>query len=548
MANQSLISEVIRVEEEKFITTLDTGLNLVEKLTGEASAQGREGLTSKEVFRLYDTYGFPPELTAEITREKGLSIDWEGFQTEMEKQRERARATQKVSVGGTLDLKGELKVKRLPEQTAFVGHKEYSSRSKVRALVTTESSVRSVAEGSEVDVMLDRTPFYGEMGGQVGDSGEISSQKGKVAVTNTIRTPSDVIIHRGKVVKGSISVGDEVKAKVNSARRLDIARNHTATHLLQAALRQTLGSRVYQKGSLVEPERFRFDFSHLVSITDEELKEIQRQVNEWIRQNLRAEAKMLPYKQAIAEGAIALFEEKYGEEVRMLEIGEPAISKELCGGTHVSSTGEIGLFLINSESSIGTGLHRIEAVTGRKANSIIESRLTALQSVAKEVEGPVEEAPDKVKSLISELEAERKRVLSLERELSRRIAEDLLIQSEQVSGVTVLAARVPALTMPILREMGDILRDRLKSAVVVLAAVYDGKPNFLAMVTPDLIAKGFHAGDIINQVAKVTGGGGGGKAAMAQAGGKDAAKIDEALKLVKNVVANKISTSSEGKD
>jgi len=548
MANQSLISEVIRVEEEKFITTLDTGLNLVEKLTGEASAQGREGLTSKEVFRLYDTYGFPPELTAEITREKGLSIDWEGFQTEMEKQRERARATQKVSVGGTLDLKGEHKVKRLPEQTAFVGHKEYSSRSKVRALVTTESSVRSVAEGSEVDVMLDRTPFYGEMGGQVGDSGEISSQKGKVAVTNTIRTPSDVIIHRGKVVKGSISVGDEVKAKVNSARRLDIARNHTATHLLQAALRQTLGSRVYQKGSLVEPERFRFDFSHLVSITDEELKEIQRQVNEWIRQNLRAEAKMLPYKQAIAEGAIALFEEKYGEEVRMLEIGEPAISKELCGGTHVSSTGEIGLFLINSESSIGTGLHRIEAVTGRKANSIIESRLTALQSVAKEVEGPVEEAPDKVKSLISELEAERKRVLSLERELSRRIAEDLLIQSEQVSGVTVLAARVPALTMPILREMGDILRDRLKSAVVVLAAVYDGKPNFLAMVTPDLIAKGFHAGDIINQVAKVTGGGGGGKAAMAQAGGKDAAKIDEALKLVKNVVANKISTSSEGKD
>jgi alanyl-tRNA synthetase len=542
MANQSLITEVVRVEEEKFITTLDTGLNLVEKLISEASAQGGEGLTGEEVFRLYDTYGFPPELTAEIAREKDLSIDWDGFQAEMEKQRERARANQKVSVGGTLDLKGELKVKRLPKQTHFVGYQKYSSRSKVHDLITTESSVRSVAEGSEVDVILDKTPFYGEMGGQVGDTGEISSPKGKIVITKTLRTPSDVIIHRGKVVEGSIFIGDEVEAKVDVARRLDITRNHTATHLLQAALRQTLGSRVYQKGSLVEPERFRFDFSHLVPITEEELKEIQRQVNEWIRQDLKVKAKKIPYTQAIAEGAIALFEEKYGEEVRMLEIGEPAISKELCGGTHVSSTGEIGVFLITSESSIGTGLHRIEAVTGRKAESLIESRLAALQNVAKEVEGSLDEVPGKVKALISELEAERKRALSLERELSRRIAEDLPGQAEQVSGVTVLAAKVPALTMPILREIGDILRERLKSVVVVLATVYNGKPNFLAMVTPDLIAKGFHAGDIINQVAKVTGGGGGGKAAMAQAGGKDATKIDEALKLAKSVVASQISS------
>jgi len=537
MSNQSLITEVIRVEEEKFITTLDTGLNLVEKLIGEASVQGRDGLTSEEVFRLYDTYGFPPELTAEIAREKDLSIDWKGFQTEMEKQRERARATQKVSVGGTLDLKGELNVKRLPKQTDFVGYKVASSpQSKVIELTVKEKPVETASQGDEVDIVLDKTPFYGEMGGQVGDTGEISSQKGKVTVTNAIRTPSDVIVHQGKVTGGSISVGDEVEAKVDSARRLDIARNHTATHLLQAALRQILDRRIEQKGSSVEPERFRFDFSHLASITEGQLGEIQRQVNDWIRQNLKAEAKVLPYKQAIAEGAIALFEEKYGEEVRMLEIGEPAISKELCGGTHVSSTGEIGIFLITSESSIGTGLHRIEAVTGGKAESLIESRLTALQSVAKEVEGSLDEVPNKVKTLISELEAERKRVLSLERELSRRIAEDLPGQAEQVSGVTVLAAKVPSLTMPILRETGDILRDRLKSAIVVLATVYNGKPNFLAMVTPDLIAKGFHAGDIINQVAKVTGGGGGGKAAMAQAGGRDAAKIDEALKVVHKLI------------
>jgi alanyl-tRNA synthetase len=532
--NQILITEVIRVEEEKFITTLDTGLNFVENLIGEAVAQGREGLTGAEIFKLYDTYGFPPELTAEIAREKGLSLDWEGFQSEMEKQRERARANLKSFTPTRASVK-------VNTSTKFIGYEVDSSKARVIALTVTEQQVQAASEGDEVVLVLDRTPLYGEMGGQVGDSGEISSQKAKIAVTNTIRTPSDVIIHQGKVVEGSISVGDEVEAKVDSARRLDIARNHTATHLLQAALRQVVDKRIEQKGSLVEPERFRFDFSHLAPLTEKQLNEIQMQVNEWIRQNLTVEAKILPYKQAIAEGAIALFEEKYGEEVRMLEIGEPATSKELCGGTHVSSTGEIGIFLITGESSIGTGLHRIEAVTGRKGESLIESRLTALQDVAKDMEGSLEEVPGKVKALMSELEAERKRVLSLERELSRRIAEDLPGQAEQVSGVTVLAANVPPLTMPILREMGDILRDRLKSAIVVLATVYNGKPNFLAMVTPDLIARGFHAGNIINQIARVTGGGGGGKAAMAQAGGKDAARVDEALKLVKSIIASQIS-------
>ena len=534
ITNQILITEEIRVEEEKFITTLDTGLNFVENLISEASSKGREGLTGAEIFKLYDTYGFPPELTAEIAREKGLSIDWEGFQSEMEKQRERARANLKSFTPTRASVK-------VNTSTKFIGYEVDSSKARVIALTVTEQQVQAASEGDEVVLVLDRTPLYGEMGGQVGDSGEISSQKAKIAVTNTIRTPSDVIIHQGKVVEGSISVGDEVEAKVDSARRLDIARNHTATHLLQAALRQVVDKRIEQKGSLVEPERFRFDFSHLAPLTEKQLNEIQMQVNEWIRQNLTVEAKRLPYKQAIAEGAIALFEEKYGEEVRMLEIGEPAISKELCGGTHVSSTGEIGIFLITGESSIGTGLHRIESVTGRKGESLIESRLSALQDVAKDMEGSLEEVPGKVKALISELEAERKRVLSLERELSRRIAEDLPGQAEQVSGVTVLAANVPPLTMPILREMGDILRDRLKSAIVVLATVYNGKPNFLAMVTPDLIARGFHAGNIINQIARVTGGGGGGKAAMAQAGGKDAARVDEALKLVKSIIASQIS-------
>ncbi|MCJ7576529.1 MAG: alanine--tRNA ligase [Dehalococcoidia bacterium] len=550
-SNRDSITEVIKGEEEKFIATLDTGLNLAEELMSEALARGRKQLTGEEIFRLYDTYGFPPELTAEIGREKGLSMDWEGFQAEMDKQRERGRSGQKVvylsgHVEGETDVKGRPTVTR--KQTRFVGYQKCNSKSRVRDLITNESSVRSVAEGCKVDVILDKTPFYGEMGGQVGDTGEINGQKGKVVVANTFRGGTDMIIHRGRVVEGSISKGDEVETKVDVRRRLDIARNHTATHLVQAALRKTLGSHVYQKGSLVEAEGFRFDFSHMTPITEGQLREIQEQVNEWIRQNLKVKAKTLSYAQAIAEGAIALFEERYGEEVRMLEIGEPAISKELCGGTHVRSTGEIGMFLIASESSIGTGLHRIEAVTGREAESVIESRLGALQYIAKEVESSVEEVPGKVKTLLSELEAERKKGLSLERELSRKITEDLPTQAEQVNGVTVLAARVPSLTMPILREMGDILKDRFKSAVVVLATVYSGKPGFLAMVTPDLIAKGLHAGDIINQVARVTGGGGGGKAAMAQAGGKDAAKIDEALKLVRSIVASKVSPISEDKN
>jgi alanyl-tRNA synthetase len=551
---QDFITNAIELEEARFSETLSMGLEILDGIMAEAASQGRNEISGKLAFKLYDTYGFPVELTKEIATDHGFSVDLEGFNQEMEKQRQQARKGYKVKVskGGVVEIVGVLKI---PTKASFVGYHNLRHKTSIFSLFVSNNIVEMILEREKASLILESTPFYGEMGGQVGDTGEIISPSGRFSVTNTIAVPPDiitheryVIIHQGYVTQGSLAVGDEVEAKVDSARRLDIACNHTATHLLQAALRQIVDRRIEQKGSLVEPERFRFDFSHLAPVTEGQLKEIQRQVNEWIRQNLKAEAKVLPYKQAIAEGAIALFEEKYGEEVRMLEIGVPAISKELCGGTHVSSTGEISIFLITSESSIGTGLHRIEAVTGRKAESLIEARLTALQSVAKEVEGSLDEVPSKVKALVSELEAERKRALSLERELSRRIVEDLPGQAEQVSGVTVLAAKVPALTMPILREMGDILRDKLKSAIVVLATVYNGRPNFLAMVTPDLIAKGFHAGDIINQVAKVTGGGGGGKAAMAQAGGKDAAKIDEALKLVESVIASKISLSSEGKD
>ncbi|MFP3897877.1 MAG: alanine--tRNA ligase [Dehalococcoidia bacterium] len=544
VANESLIGEVVRVEEEKFIATLDSGLNLVEKVVSGALRQGRRQLTGEEVFRLHDTCGFPPELTAEIAGEKDLSIDWEAFRVQVEKQRERARTRGVVVKPRPATAVATSHGPRVIWSTEFVGYEVTSCEARVIELTSEHEGVETACQGQEVLVVLDRTPFYGEMGGQAGDTGEIRGQKGRVAVINTIRTPADVIMHQGEVVGGSISMGDEVEAGVDVARRLDIARNHTATHLLQAALRHALSSRVYQKGSSVGPEGFRFDFSHIATIGEEQLETVQRQVNEWIRQDLRVEARVLPYGQAIAEGAIALFEEKYGEEVRVLEIGQPPISKELCGGTHVNSTGEIGFFLITGESSIGAGLHRIEAITGRAAEGLVGSRLAALKTVARELEASVEEVPSKVKAVTSELEAERRRALSLERELSRKLAEDLLGQTEQVSGVTVLAARVPSLTMPVLREMGDIIRDRIESAVVVLATVHNGRPNFLAMVTPDLVARGFHAGDIINEVAKVAGGGGGGRAGMAQAGGKDAGRVDQALQSVEGVVAGKALTAS----
>ncbi|MBC8276085.1 MAG: alanine--tRNA ligase [Chloroflexi bacterium] len=540
--NQSIIQEVVETEEERFISTLDAGINLVEKAVDEAVNQGRDYITAEEIFKFWDTYGFHPELTAEIAQGRGLTVDLKGFESEMEKQRERARAVQKFSSDKGVG-KDEATVIYKPEHTSFVGYDKLKASSKVSYILDQESgrSIKSAGKGQKVAVVLEETPFYGEMGGQVGDTGKITADSGQIDVTNTIWSPYGIlgegaIVHLGQVVKGTISVGDSVEAEVDADRRLDIARNHTATHLLQAALRQVLGSQVQQRGSQVHPEGFRFDFSHLKAINKQQLNDIQHIVNESIRQSLTVKSKTVPYKQAIDEGAIALSEEKYGDTVRVLEIGEPPISAELCGGTHVKSTGEIGFFIITGESSIGTSLRRIEAVTGRKAEEFLMKCLLALENVAEELRSSPSEVPDKVKALTAELAAERKRSSSLEKELSRYTVESLLGKTEKVNGITLLAARVPPTSLPTLRDMGDLLRDRLKSAVIVLGTVHDGKPGFVAMVTPDLASRGLHAGDIVKQVAAVTGGSGGGKADMAQAGGKDKGKLDEALELVKRLV------------
>jgi alanyl-tRNA synthetase len=516
---QDFILQVVENEEAKFAETLNTGLELLDGIM--AKAGGRKEISGTDAFKLYDTYGFPVELTREIAADRGFSVDLKGFEREMEKQKEKARAAQKFEVkvgGGVVGISGHL------EATPFVGYGSLNCKSKIISLSVDDKSIDKVKAGQEAVVILESTPFYGEMGGQVGDTGEIRGPTGRFIVTNTVRSQAqpDVIVHQGKVVEGSLAVGDEVEAVVDEERRLDIARNHTATHLLQMALRQVLGEHVQQRGSLVAPDRLRFDFSHLKALSKEQIEEVNHIVNEKIRQNLEVYDEDLAYKEAIEAGAIALFDEKYGEKVRVLKIGKPFISAELCGGTHVSSTGEIGLFHIISESSIGSGLRRIEAVTGRGAEKYFGERLSELQKAAERLD--------------AEVDKERKRVQTLEKELAKKTAESLLAQAEIIKGVKVLVAKVPSSRLEILREMSDLLRDKLKSAIVVLGTVYEEKPAFLAAVTPDLVAKGYDAGKIVKKVAEVAGGSGGGKPNLAQAGGKDKKKLDEALKLVKSLI------------
>ncbi len=536
---KDFILKTIESEETRFSETFTIGLELLDDIMSRATSKGESKISGKKAFKLYDTYGFPVASTAEIAAERGFTVDVDGFEQEMEKQRERAKAAQRILTGEvTLRGKGELKATGtiLKKATSFVGYHTLEHKAIIIGILVDGKSVDSVGVGQEASLILDSTPFYAEMGGQVGDSGEISSRSARFAVANAARIPTDIVVHQGRVTEGSFNTGDEAIAKVDGERRRDIARNHTATHLLQAALREVLGEHVQQKGSLVAPQRLRFDFSHPVALSREEIDRVNHIVNQKIRQNLKAYDEELAYKKALAEGAIALFEEKYGDKVRVMKIGEPVISAELCGGTHVETTGEIGLFHIISESSIGAGLRRIEAVTGRGAEDYIGQALAQLQEIAQVTEATLENVAEKVSGTAGALEMAKKRSQALERELSKKIVESLLTKAEVVKGVKVLTAQLPPTRMEILREMSDMLREKLGSAIVVLGTAYENKPIFLAAVTPDLVAKGYNAGDIVNQVAKVAGGGGGGKAGIAQAGGKDKGKIDEALRQVPEIM------------
>jgi alanyl-tRNA synthetase len=529
---KDFLKKIIRQEEERFDETLKTGLEIIDSVLSKAATKKARKISGEDAFRLYDTYGFPVELTKEIVGKSGFAVDMAGFEKEMEKQRERARASHKFDIargaaGMTkLDVAG----------TEFVGYHTLEQKAKIVRLMIDGKEADSVEAGQEAGIVLDTSPFYAEMGGQVGDTGEIIGPNGRFTVTDTVRMQPDITVHQGQVTKGSLSVGEEVRAVVDMERRRDIARNHTATHLLQSALRQVLGEHIQQRGSLVAPERLRFDFSHLAAMTPDEIKEVQRIVNEKVRQNLRVYDEETDYKKAIDAGAIALFDEKYGDVVRVMRIGEPAVSAELCGGTHVGYTGEIGYFHIVSEGSIGAGLRRVEAVTGRQAEAYIDQRLSRLEGIARSLEAAPDEVPDKIAGLAAELEKERKRTLSLERELAKKEAEALLGRLEVVKGINVLSARVASSNQQVLREMADLIRDKLQSVIVVLGAISEGRPVFVAAVTPDLVEKGYNAGDIVRQVSKITGGGGGGKANFAQAGGRDRDKLDEALRLVRELI------------
>lgn len=530
---QDFILKVIRLEETRFEETLNTGLELLDGIMAGLTESSRE-ISGQRAFKLYDTYGFPVELTREIARERGFSVDTAGFEREMTQQKEKARASHRFELAekGFDNLKKELDLKA----SEFVGYDRLSHRSNLAALVVDNQPVKTVREGQEVDLILESTPFYAEMGGQVGDTGKIDGANGQFLVTDTVRVPPDIIVHQGHVIQGELSVGEEVTAAVDPERRLDIARNHTATHLLHFALRQVLGDHARQRGSLVAPERFSFDFSHLTAMTPPELEQVQRIVNDKIRQNLPVYDEEMSYQEAVKEGAIALFDEKYGDKVRVLRTGRPPISVELCGGTHASATGEIGFFHVLGEHGIGAGLRRIEAVTGRGAEDFIQRRFAGLESIANIVGTDIENVRDRVDDLAAELKNERRHREKLEKELARTRAESLLDQVAVIGGVNLLVAAVPASRMEILRQMADFLRARLKSGIVVLGSVYEGKPVFLAAVTADLVSRGYHAGNIVSQVVKVTGGGGGGRPDLAQAGGKHKDKIDEALRLAKSLV------------
>ena len=532
--NKKHILHVITLETDSFRKTLPVGRGMLENIINKIDAQKGQAkiILGNDAFALHDTYGFPIDLTKTIAAAHGFSVDMAGFEAEMDKQRERSKAAQKYGVAGNATAAAEAGLEGKP--TVFVGYEKTKSHATIVSLLSEGEMIGVVSEGQEASVVLDTTPFYAEMGGQVGDNGEIKSKSGRFTVTDTVKTALGIVVHRGIVVNGTLSTEEAVEAEVNNERRLDIARNHTATHVLQYALRQILGQQVQQRGSLVTPDRLRFDFSHLVAMMPDEIQKVQHIVNETIRQNLAVYAEEMSYQKAIEQGATALFDEKYGDKVRALKIGKPPVSFELCGGTHVNATGQIGFFKIISESSIGSGLRRIEAVTGRGAEEYFEKLTQDWQEIGKACGATTDGLKEKVTETLAAFEAEKKQRLAVEKELARKVVESLV--AEEIKGVKVIAAQVPALPPQILRDMSDLLRERLKSGIIVLGTVFEDKPSFLAVVTQDVVSKGFNAGNIVREVAKVTGGSGGGKPTMAQAGGKDKTKIDEALQLVKKLV------------
>ncbi len=551
LEREEFILSTIQHEEERFLRTLDLGLALLEDLMTQTKAQGGVVLPGAEAFRLWDTYGFPLDLTRDIAQEHGLAIDMAGYQEALELQRQRARAAAQFGAATAqqnVDLYASV-LDRLP--AGGVDHIYLLANKTETEVVAIVAGGRPVAKvnaafDGPVELVLAATPFYVESGGQVGDIGMIAELSNHPAwrfqVTDVRRPLPGVIVHAGRVLHGTVAEGAAAMARVDMTRRWDIMRNHTATHLLHAELRAVLGKHVRQAGSLVAPDRLRFDFTHPGVPSTQDLHAIEEGVNQAVFANYPVTWHWDSYKQAVAQGAMALFGEKYGDEVRVLEVSGPheVISRELCGGTHVNSTGEIGLFHIVGEGSVGAGLRRIEAVTGRGSHQLMQERMELLQRTAATLGVPESEVDRKVQLLVDQVAGQAKELARLREDLARQEVASLLQQVTSVGGTPVLAVRVSAADGNVMRQMTDWLRDRLGSGVIVLGADLAGKPNFVAAATPDLVARGVHAGNLVKAIAQKVGGGGGGKPTLAQAGGKDVAGLDAALAAVPALVQEQL--------
>ena len=522
------------LEIAKSMTNATLGILDRAKLSVQKAMQRSNVLAGEVVFILYDTYGFPSELTQEIARERGFTVDLEGFEREMEAQRQRSRTSHGFT--GGMEMLHHFKSLGL-ERSQFVGYDRQQQNSEVLAILVNNTPVAQVAQGQKVELVLRETPFYPEGGGQVGDRGTVTGAHGLMRVEDTQSPIAGLIVHRGTVEQGDISVGDTVVAGVDVSRRLDAARNHSGTHLLHASLRSVLGPHVRQAGSLVGADRLRFDFSHVNSLSSEELLQVQNLANEKVRDNLKVSVREASYAQAVRDGALAFFGERYGDLVRIVEMSDGTpFSMEVCGGTHVHATGEVGALFVLGESGIGGGMRRIEAVTGRAAEDLFVHQVGRLEDLARKLQAPVADLEVRIDSLIQDAEKLRRRLAGLERVALRAEAQDLLARAMDVDGVKVVAARASATSVEAMRDMGDFMKTKLLSAVVALGAVLDGTPSLITMVTPDLIARGLHAGNIAGETARVMGGGGGGRPEMAQAGGRRADKLDEALQAVPQLV------------
>ncbi|HDR8430319.1 TPA: alanine--tRNA ligase [Bacillus cereus] len=531
LEKKDFIAKVVKNEEERFHETLHDGEAILAEVIAKAKEEKTTVISGVDAFRLYDTYGFPIELTEEYAEEAGMTVDHEGFENEMEKQRERARAARQdvdsMQVqGGVL---GEIKV-----ASEFVGYGTVATESNVVALVKNGEYTDSLQAGEEGQLILDVTPFYAESGGQIADRGYLLADGVKVLVKDVQKAPNGQNLHKVVVEEGTLTKDAVVKAIIDTKNRSSVVKNHTATHLLHQALKDVLGTHVNQAGSLVTSERLRFDFSHFGQVQADELEKIERMVNEKIWESIDVEISQKAIEEAKEMGAMALFGEKYGDVVRVVQVGD--YSLELCGGCHVENTASIGIFKIVAESGIGAGTRRIEAVTGKSAYELMNDQVGLLKEAAGKMKTNAKDILTRVDGLFAEVKQLQKENESLAAKLSNIEAGNLTDSVMTVDGVNVLAAKVNVADMNNLRTMMDDLKNKLESAVVVLASVNDDKVNILAGVTKDLISQGYHAGKLVKEVASRCGGGGGGRPDMAQAGGKNPAQVEEALAFVQEYV------------